>query len=292
MIKKKPTRSYLIRDNGGRPFKVTIKGKKAFISVIQDYPGENNKVVYEPIVRRTLGPLEFSFIQDFIGVDNYDKIVGKKIEGYKPTPSSKTKGNSILFQVTSDKPKQYKYIYIGSEIYSFYTNEIIEKYHSPIGNNDVPYPYAISENNIYLMLEKIVLNKNAVKLKDPYAEYYFTDHKTIGLKPKKLNTKILVKRLGFWMWVFNYNEEKEIKRELFILKQGTTFDKIKNAIYVLSSYLCLPNHSHTEEIYDMFEKFEKDETKDLKLRNIIIEEILKDGEFVVEAYDVIGSRKL
>ncbi len=195
--KTKTNKSYLIHDNGGRPFKVTIKGKKAFISVICDYPGENNEVVYEPIIRRTLGPLEFSFVQDFIGLDNYNKIVDKKITGYKPTPLSKTKGNSILFQVKSDKPKQYKYIYVGSEIYSFYTNEIIEKYHSPIGNNDVPYPYAISESSIYLMSEKIVLNKDAVKLKDPYAEYYFTDHKTIGLKPKKLNTKTLVKRLGF-----------------------------------------------------------------------------------------------
>lgn len=93
------------------------------------------------------------------------------------------------------------------------------------------------------------------------------------------------------MWVFNYDEEKEIKRELFVLKQGTTFGKIKNAIYILSSYLCLPNHSHTEEIYDVFEKFEENETKDLRLRNLVTEEILNYGEFIVESYDVIGSRK-
>lgn len=90
------------------------------------------------------------------------------------------------------------------------------------------------------------------------------------------------------MWVFNKNEEKEIRRELSILKQGTTFDKIKNSIYILGGYLCLPNHSHTKEICEMFYKFEKDETKDLKLRNMVTEEILNYGEFVIESYDVIG----
>ena len=198
MIKKKTARSYLIHDNGGRPFKITIKGKKAFISVIQDYPGENGSDVYEPIVRRTLGPLEFSFIKEFIGLDNYDKIrIGQKITGYRPTLRSKTKGNSILFQIKSDKSNLKKYIYVGSEIYSFYTNELIDKYYSPIGNNDVPYPYAISKNNVYLMAEKKVLNREAVYLPDPYQQYYFTDHKITELKVKKLNIKMLVKRLGF-----------------------------------------------------------------------------------------------
>lgn len=196
--KTKTNKSYLIHDNGGRPFKVTIKGKKAFISVICDYPGENNEVVYEPIVRRTLGPLEFSFIKEFIGLDNYDKIrIGKAITGYRPTLRSKTKGNSILFQVKSDKLNLKKYIYVGSEIYSFYTNELIDKYYSPIGNNDVPYPYAISKNNVYLMAEKKVLNREKVYLPDPYQQYYFTDHEITELKVKKLNTKTLVKRLGF-----------------------------------------------------------------------------------------------
>ena len=208
MIKKKNNKSYLIHDNGGRPFKVTIKDtrgdtkyaigrRKAIISVIQDYPGENGSDVYEPIMRRTLGPLEFSFFQDFIGIDNYDKITGEKITGYKSTPSNKTKGNSILFQVKSDREKQYKYIYVGSEIYSFYTKEKIEKYYSPIGNNDVPYPYAISKSNVYLMVEKKVLNRDAIQTKDPYEHYYQMNHKNTGLKPKKLNTKMLVKRLGF-----------------------------------------------------------------------------------------------
>lgn len=196
--KTKTNKSYLIHDNGGRPFKVVIKGRKAFISVIQDYPTKNSSDVYLPIVRRTLGPLEFSFIKEFIGLDNYDKIrIGQKITGYRPTLRSKTKGNSILFQVKSDKSNLKKYIYVGSEIYSFYTNELIDKYYSPIGNNDVPYPYAVSKNNVYLMTEKKVLNKEKVYLPDPYEQYYFTDHEITELKPKKLNVKTLVKRLGF-----------------------------------------------------------------------------------------------
>ncbi len=184
MIKKKTTRTYLIHDNGGRPFKVVIKGKKAFISVITDLNAETYK-----------SKLEIPFIQDFIGIDNFHKIIDKKILGYTPTPTTKTKGNSILLQVKSDKPEQYKYVYVGSEIYSFYTNEIINKYYSPIGNNDVPYPYVISENYIYLLLEKTILNKEAVQTKDPYQHYYFMEHAATKLKPKKLRTKSLVKRL-------------------------------------------------------------------------------------------------
>ena len=55
-----------------------------------------------------------------------------------------------------------KYIYIGSEIYSFTTGNgkenAIVKYISPIGNNDVPYPYAISGKYTYLMIEDVILD--------------------------------------------------------------------------------------------------------------------------------------
>ena len=58
-------------------------------------------------------------------------------------------GNSILLKLSKNK-----YVYIGSVIYSFTSYNEITTFISPVGNSDVPYPYAIDEkNNYYLLLE-------------------------------------------------------------------------------------------------------------------------------------------
>ena len=49
-------------------------------------------------------------------------------------------GNSILVHISENK-----YVYIGSSIYSFESQAKIIRYISPVGNSDVPYPYAIDE---------------------------------------------------------------------------------------------------------------------------------------------------
>ncbi len=43
---------------------------------------------------------------------------------------------------------------LGSSIYQFETTEEILDFISPIGNNDVPYPVAYSENFIYFFIEE------------------------------------------------------------------------------------------------------------------------------------------
>ena len=62
-------------------------------------------------------------------------------------------GNSLLVSLGN-----LKYMYIGSEIYTFTADEEITEYYSPVGNSSVPYPYAISKNYIYLMLENVRIN--------------------------------------------------------------------------------------------------------------------------------------
>lgn len=42
-------------------------------------------------------------------------------------------------------------IYVGCEMYSFKTDDEIIDYVSPMGNNDVPYPVAYSDENVYFM---------------------------------------------------------------------------------------------------------------------------------------------
>ena len=46
-------------------------------------------------------------------------------------------------------------------------------YMSPIGNNDVPYPYIIGKTYVYLLLEAVILPKEVLDLKqDVYSQYY------------------------------------------------------------------------------------------------------------------------
>lgn len=77
-------------------------------------------------------------------------------------------GNSILVQITSDK-----YVYIGPQIFSFTPKDKVVKYVSPVGNNDVPYPYAIDEKGrYYLLTEGIILEELPENETDPYDYYY------------------------------------------------------------------------------------------------------------------------
>ena len=89
---------------------------------------------------------------------------------------SKFDGNTILLEMGNNEC-----IYIGSEIWSFNTKNEIAKYVSPVGNNDVPYPYAVDKSkNIYLIIQNVLLKhrdniaKKIEKYDNPIDYYY--DH--------------------------------------------------------------------------------------------------------------------
>ena len=141
------SKTYYIHDNGGRPFKVIITGYTAEVYKLTDMLSKNYKLAKT-----------FKFIESFNGGN----------------------GSSILLQVKSDNKDLNTYIYIGDKIFSFSIKDKIIAYKSPIGNSDVPYPYAISKDNVYLMLESVVLDKELLELitiKDPYQYYYFFNNK-------------------------------------------------------------------------------------------------------------------
>ena len=65
------------------------------------------------------------------------------------------------------------YIFIGHKIFSFKTEYEIINYVSEVGNNDVPYPYAVDiKNNYYLMIEEMRLSVPGEYSTDPYTYYY------------------------------------------------------------------------------------------------------------------------
>lgn len=171
--------SYDIHDNGGVPFQVLITDTKITVKHSDRYncmsdDGESCDDRQE-------------HYSDILHYDNYKKVfIGKdvringvwilvynednhSIHGEKVSDEYKREdGNSILIN-TSDN----KYVYIGSEIYDFETDDEIVDYYSPIGNSDVPYPFAIGLKYTYLMLEhKKILNTFVRNKLEPYRHLY------------------------------------------------------------------------------------------------------------------------
>jgi hypothetical protein len=99
---------------------------------------------------------------------------------------AKFTGNSILLQITKNK-----YVFIGNKIFSFTSKSEIKKFVSPVGNNDLPYPYAIDiGGRYYLMIEDVIIDKitNIKKYdNDPYEFYYNNRTLTNIQNPGKSN---------------------------------------------------------------------------------------------------------
>jgi len=118
-------------------------------------------------------------------------FIGKKSPtgGYDGLKPSQAEGNSILLHVSGNK-----YRFIGSDIYDFspIQGDKIVKYYSDVGNSDVPYPYAIGEKYIYIMLDAVMVPIEMFDMKkDIYSQYYTEiDKKTV----KKLKVKMVQKR--------------------------------------------------------------------------------------------------
>ncbi len=158
-------RIYKIHDNGGRPFHVKVRGNDIEIwKNMSTYEVKDGKFV--DVFKDPKKLYDWTVDEVFIG----KKSPGGGYDGLKPREAD---GNSILLK------KGSKYVYIGTEIYEFtpLDGDTIEKYYSNIGNNDVPYPYAIGKKYIYLMIEKVAVERGLFDLKDDvYQQYYGSTH--------------------------------------------------------------------------------------------------------------------
>jgi hypothetical protein len=143
-IKKKYSsyKTYFIHYNGGRPYLVYIKNKDIIIySIPEDKidislyePNENkNKWMYINLVEKYKTKEIFIGKSPLIDMTKFSGGYGTYFDG-----------NTILLLLNNNN-----YVYIGNYIKEFKINDKIEKYYSFVGNNDVPYPMAISKKNIY-----------------------------------------------------------------------------------------------------------------------------------------------
>jgi hypothetical protein len=174
---------YKIHDNGGRPFEVIASGKTVTVMKNMD----------------TFEKVDGKFIdiknppKKLFNINVADILVGKKSPtgGYDGLKPSQAEGNSILLHINGNK-----YRYIGSKIYDFTTSgDKIIKYYSNVGHSDVPYPYAIGEKYIYIMLDAVMVPIELFDMKgDIYDQYYKDINGDIQKNIIKMKTKIIQKR--------------------------------------------------------------------------------------------------
>jgi hypothetical protein len=150
---------YIIHDNGGRPYSVEDDGSKAIVSY-RHYDFDRGD--YLPPEELFQQPYEKLFVGDkpaWQVPENWD-------EGFE--------GNTILLKLEGGT-----YMYIGETIYTFKTldGDVIHTYFSEVGNNDVPYPFAIGEKYVYFLMDyHEAVPKDYFDLKkDVYEQYYLDD---------------------------------------------------------------------------------------------------------------------
>ena len=183
---KPPANTYYTHDNGSIPFKVVIKGKELSIYGCNhiDFKSESDK--YQ----------EYSYYE-FIKKYNIKKVfIGNDPEKIEGDYSNTHPGSSIVGEIGKNK-----YVYIGESMYEFETESPITIFRSPIGNNDVPYPFAQDNTFTYLMIEGVKLHnsdlRDVSKPFDPYGRYYMWGDKykgMVNLQGIKFSKKIVIPR--------------------------------------------------------------------------------------------------
>lgn len=160
-VKHRGKHSYVTHMNGGRPYVV--------------YIGEDVVTVYTVPAKVIDGSRGWPESKD-----SYTKLVKKIgnvskkfIPKYKKIDDFNASGNTIL--VKSGR----EYVHVGDGIFSFKSElgDEIQKYFSPIGNSDVPYPIAVGKSHVYMVCEKTVIKKSlfpkGISWEDEAVEYYY-----------------------------------------------------------------------------------------------------------------------
>lgn len=185
---------YSIHDNGGTPFKVTVNKKEIVISTYDEKKLELLEEKVKKIVEKEESEnstdnakcydvpydVQIMKINDFLGLwTGFDTSFFNK------------NGNSLLIQITKTK-----YVYVGEHIFSFETDEEITDFIACMGNNDVPYTVAYSENYVYFLINHDVVHKKYIQTvaiaqnaSQMYDEYFGEIYKYYSRNCKKNENK-------------------------------------------------------------------------------------------------------
>jgi len=180
----RPYNCYYIYDNGQSPFRVNIYGdevvvyqneqpKRRSLPLYSQNDQENHmRKLSEPTPRSSPLPMQtFASTDTVLKPTKFKKVWVGKLGDEK----NEFDGNTILFLLCTTKSPTltFTYLFVGEEIYTFTTNEEILEYASPMYENDIPYPYAITKNKTYLLgRERQVIPNNLITTQDPYESFY------------------------------------------------------------------------------------------------------------------------
>jgi len=170
MVKRKPlthrgSRIYWIHDNGGRPFVVFVGKTFTWVYGVpkmgyvldedQDEEEEDRLWQYQDLIGK------FKPKKVFVG-----KSVRNRMTEFSGGFGEQFDGNSILLHI-----ENLMYVFVGSRIYSFEALHPIVEHRSPVGNNDVPYPYAIDGAGVHYFLLDCALMLHVQGNEDPNDEF-------------------------------------------------------------------------------------------------------------------------
>lgn len=257
-------KTFLVHDNGGRPF--SVQKDDEFLYVFKQ------------------------------SVSLYDNVL-KVFEGDK-----EDEGSSVLIELAANGKKEseelyfkelkHKYLFIGHEVYSFECDDEITNYYSPIGNSDVPYPVALTKENVYFMLDKVYVDKTEfpedTDWRDAYTYFYenkdlkkhkFHNLKTIEKSPlREQKIRPIIRK-----YVDNLIKEEIIEKRLgqFSLDSG-------QAIFVDPAHL----DDYKENIEQMLKgefKTDKNQVKSLGKYDTGLYLSLFGGDGTFDVYGVFDS---
>ena len=152
-----PPHAYLTHDNGGRPFKVLVTARPRQFWVLRGAEHGYDKMVVQPT----------EYARLFVG-----KSPRNRMTAFSGAYGREFDGNSVLFQLADGMSS---YMFVGESIMTFKAapGDVIRSYTSPVGNNDVPYPYAVGDKFTYVIREKVRIPNAALTKAQQSNPYHF-----------------------------------------------------------------------------------------------------------------------
>ena len=178
--------------------------EKQTLSCVHDafIPAQCDELWSKHVVKKT------AFNLVFVGKSRANMKAAKSMVYYT---GAEFDGNSILVQLHDATATNTKYMFIGDCIATFTTRSPIKQFVSMIGNNDVPYPFAIDEDGVYYVMSHIsetqliklsakeaLQSPEAKRSGDPYVDWVWNDWSSSRLKRHSASKfKVVVKR-SWW----------------------------------------------------------------------------------------------
>jgi hypothetical protein len=215
-------KKYYTHFNGTRPYLVEVNKK-----VVRIYEQSNN---YKDYTFKK----EYKVLKVYIGKTQLTEFSTENQKVFD--------GNTILLKI-----RKSKYVYISYDIEEFSTpNDDIISYYSPVGNSDVPYPFAFSKTNTYIFNDEIKYISN-------------DDFFDKGIKTEKQTFKYTVDnyyKLEPFFTSVHFNVKPKISLQKFNEIRQNTIDDVsmKDLKTILKMYSVSSSGSNKQELVNRLKR--------------------------------------